>query len=167
MKKHVVALLVMVAPVVAFGMDGNKDQSFFNNAAEAGMAEVHAGQLAQQKGTSQSVKDFGAMMVKDHTAAGEKLQALASSEGVKLPSHPSLTQRADAKELQMGSGNSFDQAYIKSQIKAHQEAVALFQKEISTGQDAQAQQFANATSPTLKMHLSKINQIAAAAGVNP
>ena len=75
-------------------------------------------------------------------------------------------------QIKEAAGYAKEEAYehgksAKSQIKAHQEAVALFQKEISTGQDAQAQQFANATSPTLKMHLSKINQIAAAAGVNP
>ena len=63
--------LMMAAPVLAFA--ANMDESFFKNAAEGGMAEVNAGQLAQTKGASQSVKDFGAMMVKDHTAANQKL----------------------------------------------------------------------------------------------
>ena len=67
----------------------------------------------------------------------------------------------------MKSGDSFDKSYIKDQIKAHKETVDLFQKEISSGQDQQAQQFARATLPTIQAHLDKINQIAAAAGITP
>ena len=163
--KHVVALLMLAVPMLAFSMD-EKDESFFKHAAEGGMAEVNAGKLAQDKGNSQAVKDFGAMMVKDHSAANAKLQSLAASQDIKLPSSPSLTQMASGKELKMKSGDSFDKAYIKGQIKAHEETVALFQKEIASGKDAPAQQFASATLPTIQMHLSKINQIAAAAGVS-
>jgi Domain of unknown function (DUF4142) len=40
-----------------------------------------------------------------------------------------------------------------------------FQKEAADGKDAQAKAFAAATLPTLKMHLQKIQSIAAAAGI--
>jgi putative membrane protein len=66
----------------------------------------------------------------------------------------------------MKSGESFDKSYIKGQIKAHEDTIALFQKEIASGKDAPAQQFASATLPTIQMHLMKINQIAAAAGIS-
>src|ERR1700733_7075672 len=52
------------------------DATFVVNTADAGMTEVQLGQLAQQKGMAKDVKDFGAMMEKDHTAAGDKLKAL-------------------------------------------------------------------------------------------
>ena len=164
--KHILAVLLWAVPVLVFSMDSSKDESFFKNAAEGGMAEVNAGKLAQEKGASQAVKDFGAMMVKDHSAANEKLNALAATQDVKLPSSPSLMQQASGKESQMKSGDSFDKSYIKNQIKAHEETVALFQKEIASGKDASAQQFATATLPTIQMHLTKINQIAAAAGIS-
>jgi putative membrane protein len=163
--KHLVAVLMLAVPMLAFSMD-EKDESFFKHAAEGGMAEVNDGKLAQDKGSSQAVKDFGAMMVKDHSAANDKLQALAATQDIKLPSSPSLTQMASAKELKMKSGDSFDKSYIKGQIKAHQDTIALFQKEIASGKDASAQQFASATLPTIQMHLTKINQIAAAAGLS-
>ena len=158
--------LMMAAPVLAFAASGDLDESFFKNAAEGGMAEVNAGQLAQTKGASQSVKDFGAMMVKDHTAANQKLASIAAAQGVKLPDSPGIMQQAEDKELKMKSGESFDKSYIKGQIKAHQETVELFQKEIASGKNAQAQQFASATLPTVQAHLAKINQIAAAAGID-
>jgi putative membrane protein len=162
--KHLVAVLLLAVPALAFS--SSKDESFYKNAAEGGMAEVNAGKLAQEKGATQSVKDFGAMMVKDHSAANQKLQSLAAAQDVKLPSSPSLMQQATAKELKMKSGDSFDKSYIKDQIKAHEDTVALFQKEIDSGKDAAAQQFASATLPTVQMHLTKINQIAAAAGIS-
>jgi putative membrane protein len=163
--KHVVAALLLAVPLMASGMDSNKDESFFKNAAEGGMAEVNTGKLAQEKGASHSVKEFGAMMVKDHSAANEKLKSLAAAQDVKLPSSPSLSQQASGKELQMKSGDSFDKSYIKDQIKAHEDTVALFEKEISSGKNAAAKQFASATLPTIQAHLTKINQIAAAAGI--
>jgi putative membrane protein len=167
MKQLVVMTMMMLAlPVLAVGADSNKDPSFFKHAAEGGLAEVNDGKLAQDKGSSQAVKDFGAMMVKDHSAANDKLTSIAATEGVKLPESPSLTQMASSKELQLLSGDSFDKSYIKGQIKAHRETIALFQKEIASGKDAPAQQFASATLPTLKAHLAKINQIAAAAGIS-
>jgi putative membrane protein len=158
--------LMMAAPVLVFAASGDLDESFFKNAAEGGIAEVNAGKLAETKGASQSVKDFAAMMVKDHSAANQKLASIAAAQGVKLPESPSLMQQAEGKELKMKSGESFDKSYIKGQIKAHQETVELFQKEIASGKNAQAQQFATATLPTVQAHLTKINQIAAAAGID-
>ena len=69
------------------------DSSFLKRAAEGGMSEVELGQLAQQKASNPAVQGFGAMMVRDHTAADAKLKALAASEQVSLPEGPSLVQK--------------------------------------------------------------------------
>jgi putative membrane protein len=163
MKTAIFAMLCSL-PLVALAAD-NPDESFFTKAAEAGMAEVEAGHVAQQKGSSQAVKDFGAMMVKDHTAANNKLKKIAMAKNVKLPSGPGMMNKAKEKTTDMHSGDNFDKAYIKSQIKAHEDTVALLQKEIDSGKDPDAQAFAKETLPTVKEHLAKINEIAASAGV--
>jgi putative membrane protein len=80
--EQVIACLIMAAPVIAVSADESPDPSFFKQAAEGGIAEVDAGTLAQSKGNSQAVKDFGAMMVKDHSAANEKLKSVATAENV-------------------------------------------------------------------------------------
>jgi putative membrane protein len=160
-----IAWLLVSAPLLAFGMDANVDSSFFKNAAEGGIAEVDAGKLAQQKGASPAVKEFGAMMVKDHSAANAKLQSIAAAQDAKLPTSASVMQMASQKELQMMSGDSFDKSYIKDQIKAHKDTLELFNKEIASGKDQQAKDFASSTLPTVQAHLVKIKQIAAAAGI--
>src|SRR4029078_5907270 len=48
------------------------DSTFVMEAAVGGMMEVEAGNLAQQNGMSQRVKDFGSMMVTDHSKANSE-----------------------------------------------------------------------------------------------
>jgi putative membrane protein len=163
MKATLFALLCSL-PLVALAAD-NPDESFYKKAAEAGMAEVEQGHMAQEKGTSQAVKDFGAMMVKDHTMANNKLKTIAVAKNIKLPDGPGMMNKAKEKKADLKSGESFDKDYIKGQIKAHEDTVALLQKEIDSGTDAEAQAFAKETLPKVKAHLDKINQIAASAGV--
>jgi putative membrane protein len=159
------AFLLLMAPVAAFAAN-NPDAAFYKHAAEGGLAEVELGNLAQQKSTNQSVKDFGAMMVKDHSAANEKLKSVAASKNVKLPGSPSVAQMATKTKLKVLSGNSFDKAYVKDMIKDHQEDIAEFQKEAASGEDADAKAFAEATLPTLQKHLKRIQSIATDMGIS-
>jgi predicted outer membrane protein len=73
---------VLILSLTLFGcsrQQGAKDRDagFVERAAAGDLAEVRLGQLAQERGTSVAVKDFGAQMVADHTEAGNKLQIVA------------------------------------------------------------------------------------------
>jgi putative membrane protein len=155
--------LMLALPMAAFAAD--PDASFYKHAAEGGLFEVQAGQIAQNKGNSQQVKDFGAMMVKDHSAANDKLQQLASSKSITLPTSPSVGQMAAKTKLDVLSGDTFDKSYVKGQVKAHQDTIALFRKEINSGQDPDAKAFATATLPTVRSHLKAVKAIATDMGV--
>jgi putative membrane protein len=161
---RVFALLVLACPLASFGA-ANPDASFFKHAAEGGIAEVDAGNLAQQKADAQNVKDFGAMMVKDHSAANEKLQSIAAAKGITLPTSASVGQMASKAKLDVLSGSTFDKSYIKGQVRAHEQTVGLFRKEITSGQDPDAKAFAKDTLPTVRSHLKAIKAIAAQAGI--
>ena len=161
----ILASTLLAVPVLAWAADKNPDADFFKHAAQSGIAEVELGQLAQEKGSSQAVKDFGAMMVKDHSAANDKLKSIAASENVELPSSAGVKNMAAKAKFKVLSGDGFDKAYIKNQVLAHREAVALFRKEAASGQDPQAKAFAASTLPVLKGHLKKIDETAAHAGV--
>jgi putative membrane protein len=156
--------LALSLPMIALAAS-NPDASFYKGAAEGGLAEVDAGRLAQDKGNSQQVKEFGAMMVKDHSAANEKLQALASAKSITLPTTPSVGQMAAKAKLDVLSGDTFDKSYVKGQVSAHRQTIALFRKEINSGQDADAKAFASATLPTVRAHLKAVTAIAADMGI--
>lgn len=161
------ALIALTMPLafapLAFGAD-NPDASFYKKAAEAGIFEIDAGNQASQKASGQPVKDFGAMMVKDHTAAAEQLKSLAASKNISLPTTASVGQMAQKAKLDVLTGDTYDKSYIHSQIKAHMQAVALFKKESAAGQDADAKAFATSTLPTLRAHLKQAKAIATQAG---
>ena len=159
--------LVLLAPALLWAADDTTpDLSFYKNVAEAGMAEVDAGTLASDKAADAKVKDFAAKMVKDHTAANEKLRALADSKGIKLPAGASIGQKAEYAKLKVLPGDTFDKSYIKGQVKAHRAVLALLKKEISTGQDADAKAFAQSVLPTIQAHLKAANSIATAEGAS-
>ncbi len=94
------------------------------------------------------------------------LKSIAASKDVSLPSSASVGQMAIKAKLDVLSGDTFDKSYIKSQVKAHQQTIALFKKEIATGQDPDAKTFATDTLPTVRSHLKAIKKIAADEGVS-
>jgi putative membrane protein len=163
--KQFTASLVLLGPLAVFSAE-IPDAKFYRDAAEGGIAEVAMGILAQQKAQRPSVKDFGAQMVKDHSATNEKLKALAQSKNITLPANPSVDEMEAKAKLQVLSGQSFDKSYIKGMIKDHEEDIAEFKKEAASGQDPDARAFASATLPTLQAHLNRIRAIAADAGVS-
>ena len=55
-----------------------KDSDFVKEASSGGMAEVELGKLAQQKGHSQAVKDFGSHMVTEHSKANDEFKAVVT-----------------------------------------------------------------------------------------
>jgi putative membrane protein len=164
--RRVLATLVLVFPFAAFSADSSPDSAFYKNSAEGGLSEVELGNLAQKKSNNESVKDFGAMMVKDHTAANAKLKDVAASKNISLPTSASMGQMATKTKLEVLSGDTFDKSYIKGMIKDHEEDIAMFKKEAASGQDPDAKAFAVATLPTLRAHLKKIQSIATTAGVS-
>ena len=159
--KILVLCTMMALPFATFAADTSPDEAFYKAAAEGGISEVELGKLAQEKSPDKQVMDFGAMMVKDHSAANEKLQALAASKNISLPTSASVGQMATKAKLKVLTGASFDKSYIRSQVKAHSETEALLNKEIASGQDADAKAFAQSILPTVRSHLKAIRSIAA------
>src|SRR5580700_8590883 len=129
MKRALTWCLIAIVPVLALGAESNPDESFYKSAGEGGLAEVAAGKLAESKAGNAAVKDFGGMMVKDHSTADQKLWAIAAAKSVTMPTTSSVEEVASRERLKLLSGDSFDRAYIKSQIDAHRDTVALFKKE--------------------------------------
>jgi putative membrane protein len=138
------------------------DQStseFMTKVADVGMTEVKLGQMAQDKAMNQRVKDFGAMMVKDHTAAGDELKGLAGQKNVTLPATVGADHQKKIDDLNKKSGKDFDHAYIKAMVDGHQSAVNDFEKASKNTKDADVKAWVDKTLPTLKMHLDSAKAI--------
>lgn len=129
------------------------DADFAKEAAQGGMAEVKLGQLAQDKGSSAAVKDFGRKMVDDHSQANDKLKSVAEQENVRLPAGLSKKDQSTYDKLSKLSGEEFDRAYARDMVKDHQSDIASFKQEAANGRDPGIKSFATETLPTLQDHL--------------
>lgn len=128
-------------------------------AADAGMTEVKASQAAQQQASGDRVKQFAAMMITDHTQAGDKLKTIAQAKNVALPPDVSDAHQKAIDELKQKSGTAFDKAYMKMMVKDHEGAVHDFEQAASQVQDSSLKQFVINTLPTLKMHLDSAKAV--------
>jgi putative membrane protein len=131
------------------------DQDFAVNTANAGMTEIQAGQMAEQKGVSKDVKEYGAMMVKDHTAAADKLKMIAASKNITLPSAISPEMQKNLDDLSKEDGKKFDKDYIAMMVSDHKKVISAFEDESKNGSDADIRAFADSTLHTLHQHLDK------------
>lgn len=136
-----------------------EDAKFAVAAANGGMAEVALGQLAQQKAANPKVKDFGAMMVNDHSKANDEMKALAKSKGITLPAAIDAKEQKVKDDLSAKSGSDFDKAYASDMIDDHKEDIKEFENASQNCKDADLKAFAVKTLPTLKMHLDAIQKI--------
>lgn len=142
------------------------DTQFTREAAAGGMAEVELGQLAQQKGSSEAVKNFGKKMVEDHSQANEKLTGIASEQKIRLAAGLSRQDQATYDHLSSLSGDAFDKAYARDMVSDHVKDVAAFKKEAATGKSDAVRKFAMETLPTLEMHLKMAREMSRSVGAS-
>ncbi len=129
------------------------DRRFVAQAATSGKAEVLLGQLARQRATSAEVKQYAERMVRDHTEANDQLPALAKARGIALPATTTPAQQQMHDGMDKLDRAEFDQLYLSRMLGDHRKAVALFQKQARSGEDAALKAFAAKTLPTLQAHL--------------
>jgi putative membrane protein len=132
------------------------DTNFILAAAQGGMTEVKLGELAATSGMRDDVKEFGRMMVKDHTAINNDLKALAAQKGVSLPDSLDATHQAMVDKLTALTGSEFDDAYIAAMIKGHKKDAKAFKAESAATQDADIKSFLDKSIPVVEAHLQHV-----------
>lgn len=131
---------------------------FIKEAIQGNLAEVKVGQLAQEKGATQGVKDFGAALAKDHGSANDNATQAAQQMKVTPPGKPNMKQTQVYDRLAKLSGEKFDQQFIKAMVKDHKEDIAKYERE--SNQSGPAADYAKQTLPALKSHLKMAEDLA-------
>lgn len=138
--------------------DATSGQAFADTAAASDAYEIEAGKLAQQKATSQALKDFGGMMVTAHTDSTAKLKAAAAKAKPAVTPNPTLNaeQQSNLDTLRQATGADFDGAYKSQQVVAHEKALTAMKDYASGGTVPELKAFAGDTSKAVQMHLDKV-----------
>ena len=133
------------------------DQKFLMEGMQGDMAEVQLGKLAQQKGQSEDVKQFGQMLAQDHSQHLQQAQQEAQQLGITPPQQVNAKQKATYERMSKLSGAQFDKQLTKHAVADHKKDVAEYQKEAKS--KGPLAQFAQQTVPTLQKHLQTAQSI--------
>jgi putative membrane protein len=136
-----------------------QDKDFVHSALEGGMAEVQMGQLAEQKASSDDVKQFGQKMVQDHTQIGDQMKQVAQQLGVKEPKGLSKKDKEEVAKLNTLSGEQFDNAYINAMVKDHKKDLSDFKAEAQNTQNPAVKQVAQQGAQVIDQHLQLAEQL--------
>ena len=126
------ALLLAATGAFAQGA-GPTDPQIAHIVVTANQVDIDAGKLAEQKGNSKEVRDFGKMMVTDHSGVNKQATELVTKLKVKPEDNPtSQSLKAggaeNVKKLEGLKGAAFDKAYIDHEVAYHQQVLDAVDK---------------------------------------
>jgi putative membrane protein len=107
------------------------DRDFVEDIGIAGMAEVELGRMAMERAASAEVKQFGDMMVRDHSKAGEELKHVAMKHSIPVPSALDSEHEELKTKLSNLRGAEFDREYMSAMVQGHQDVVDRLQTRAS------------------------------------
>jgi putative membrane protein len=97
----------------------------------ANTEDIETGDLAQKMGSTKAVRDFGAMLARDHKAVQQQGRDLAKKLGV-TPTPPAGDNSAKdhaavMKKLRALKGAEFDKAYLQNEVAFHDAVIGAVQ----------------------------------------
>jgi putative membrane protein len=127
-------------------------KAFMEQAAIGGMMEVEA------QASNQRVKDFAALMIKDHGAANKELMGIAEKKSVTVPASLPAAEQQHLDAMKKMSGAEFDKHYMGMMVQDHDKTISLFQAG-SKNSDAEVSGFATKTLPIIEGHAKMATEI--------
>jgi len=133
---------------------------FIAAAAASDMYEIEAGKLAAEKGSTQAIKDFGAMLQTDHKSSTAQLKAAVADTTTTMPVAEMTAEQKDMIDaLKAASGAAFDKAFLDQQVTAHGKALDMLNAYAAGGTDDPIKQFATKVTPVVQGHLDKAKSL--------
>jgi putative membrane protein len=131
---------------------------------QANAADSGRGRLAETKGTSTDVKNFGRLMVGEHHALRQQGQQLAKKLNVTPQAPPNDQSEAQAKtEMDslnaVAKGKGWDKAYIDYEVNYHQAVLQTATKALDAAQNQELKDLIKKAAPVIQKHLDEAKKI--------
>lgn len=137
------------------------DKQFVKSAAENLSSNSELGKLAQEKGSSDAVKELGGRMAADQGKACEELKEAAANAKIPLSDETPKKLKKNREKLAKLSGADFDRAYAKLMVGEQKDSVKSFDREVKSGNAPQLKEFAGKTLPILQEHQKAAEELLA------
>jgi putative membrane protein len=130
--------------------------------------EVDLGKAAKLKGASAGVKEYGAMLVKDHSESDTKLKALAKKTKQTIPAEKPANDvekqeiavnKANAAKLKQQKGAAFDTMFLAAMVEGHEKELAKIDTKIAEVQNAELADMLRAKKPVLQHHADHAREL--------
>lgn len=136
-------------------------------AVVADQVDIDVGKLATEKASDPKVKEFGELMVRDHTSVNQQASALAKK--LNLTPESSATSKAlreggdkNLAKLQKMSGAAFDKAYVDHEVAYHEQVLDAVDKTlIPNAKNAELKQLLESARPVFVSHLEHAKKLQA------
>ncbi|WP_447035609.1 DUF4142 domain-containing protein [Streptomyces sp. DSM 118878] len=152
-----VTLSGISAPYAFAAEVNNQDKTFAARAHQGNLAEIAAGRDARKNATTRCVEHAGDVLVRDHSKLDADLRTLARKLNVTLPGSPSARQKKELAAVQAkAGGRAYDAAWLTAQDAAHRKTLALIDRELKAGRNAEVKAAARAVRPVVAMHLDMV-----------
>ena len=125
-----------------------KDNKFLSAAIASGAWEIKTGAAVESKLQNPAVKSLASSLVANYTKSNAELTELAKKKGREIS--------ADTVKAQQIPGPDHDKNYLKLVSQDSQEQISTYQKEASSGDDADIKAFAARHLATLKQNSAEI-----------
>jgi putative membrane protein len=124
----------------------------------ANTADIETGELAAQKGSTKEIRDFGAMLARDHKQVRQQGRDLAKKLGVTpKPPADSSSAKAHAKamaDLRAKSGAEFDQAFLAHEVAYHKAVIdAVTTTLLPAIKNAELKELVTKVAPAFQAHM--------------
>jgi putative membrane protein len=136
------------------------DQAFVQDILKDNQAQEQLSQLAQQKTSSDDVKQFSQRMIQIHTSLDDQLKPIAKRLEVSDSDKPSKQEKQELAKLEQLSGADFDTAYLQAMVKFQQHSLKEFRQESEGTQDPVIQKATKADTPVLDQNFQVLQQLA-------
>lgn len=137
------------------------DKQFAIDAAHKDLAYIELGKLAIQKGADKKVKNFGTLLVKQHTKMDARLHKTANTKMIALPATIDSATVKDLATLSAYPGKAFDKAYIYYMINNHETDIKFFEYAAKHVVDKDLKKLASKNLLVLHRHQYALNGIKA------
>lgn len=143
----------------AIVIDNDHDAEFLMKATEMQLEAISLGELAQQKGNSAEVKEFGKMMVEGHNQSLNELKTLAQSKSVTIPTSSTQDSMDTYNDLNEETGIDFDRSYSDRMVEHHEDAIDLYEDIVEDTEDAEIRNWASQKLTAMRTHLEHAKKV--------
>lgn len=137
----------------------DSDRLFVRLLAVGNRAEIRVARMAPDKTRTEEIRAFAGKMATEHSATGDKLGAIVERLGLRVPERPGPDQKRDHDALDRLDGRGFDIAFARHQTAEHAKTASLLRWQLSTGQNAELIDFAQALLVDVEMHLASAREL--------